>query len=185
MTRLRYFAITATFALLAGCSDYSADRLTAPSADIVIQANGTTHVVKTPRQYGDWALSLIQPSGGSLSAGGHTLQVPTGAVSAPTWFLMYVADSDAVQVTLKAWRAIDRAPVTQFNNVPVRLTLDASRRGILDPAGLVVVYLRDGTTSGALEAVPSTVDSSKWTVTGVLTHFSAYALAREYAPGID
>jgi hypothetical protein len=50
---------------------------------------------------------------------------------------------------------------------------------------LLIVYLRDGTTTGTLEEVPSTVDTSNRKVTGLLSHFSSYALAREYSPGID
>jgi hypothetical protein len=186
MTRLRNVAALAALLIFAGCSDSAIDRVLAPSADIIIEANGQTHVIKTPNtQYGDIGFGLIYPSGGKLTVRGHTLTVPAGAVSAPTWFMMYAVETNAVQVTLKAWRAADLRPVTQFTAVQLKLTLDASRVENLDPNGLLIVYLRDGTTTGTLEEVPSTVDTSNRKVTGLLSHSSSYALAREYSPGID
>jgi hypothetical protein len=186
MKRARHFAAFAALAILAAC-DGQADRLMAPeiNPDIIISVNGNTKVIKTPTiRNSNWGFALVGTSGGSITVDGHTLKVPAGAVSQWTWFMVKVVASNAVHVDLKAWRASDGQPVTQFSNVPVQLTLDASGLGQLDPA-MLIVYLRDDTYDGRREPIPSTVNMSNATVTGYLTHFSSYALAREYSPGID
>jgi hypothetical protein len=187
--RIRNYAAAAVLALLAACDTTQMEPVVPPPAinpDIIISVNGNTHVIKTPSiQNANWGFALIGSSGGSVSVSGHTLRVPAGAVSQATWFMMQVVESNTVHVKLKAWRAWDGAAVTQFPNVPVKLTLDARNLGNLDPAGLQIVYLRDGRVDGELEAVPSVFDPNAWKVTGVLTHFSSYALAKEFSPGID
>ena len=183
MTRARHFAALAALAILAACDAQQTDRLFAPNADLITSA---TNVAKTKAMMrGNRALGLILPTGGAISVEGHPLKVPAGAVSQPTWFSMQVVEASVVHVRLKAWRALDGAAVTQFPNVPVELTLDASKLEKLDPTGLIIVYLRDGTYDGVKEKVPSVVDLDHWTVTGYLSHFSSYALAREFSPGID
>ncbi len=188
MRRIRYFAGLAALTLFAGCdSQHSEPFFAPPNQDIIITVNGNTRVIKTKSvERGNWAFTLVTPStGGTVSTNGHTLKVPVGAVTQPTWFMMNVVETNAVQVKLKAWRAADGAPVTQFPKVPVQLTLNAGQLESLDPTGLVIVYLRDDTTEGATEKVASTLNTNNWTVTGYLTHFSSYALAREFSPGID
>ena len=183
MTRLRHFAVTAALAVLAACDAQQTDVLFAPNADFVSNA---ASIARTGTiAHGNRVTGLILPTGGSITAEGHTLKVPAGAISQPTWFSMQVVEASVVHVKLKAWRAIDGGAVTQFPNTPVELTLDASALEKLDPAGLTIVYLRDGTYDGAKERVPSTFNQADWTVTGYLTHFSSYALAREFSPGID
>jgi hypothetical protein len=187
MIRLRHFAVTAALAVLAACDGHT-DRLMAPeiNPDIIISVNGNTKVIKTPNvQNSNWGFALIAASGGSITVDGHTLSVPAGAVKHSTWFMLKVVGSNAVHVELKAWRASDGQAVTQFTNVPVQLTLNARSLGTLDPS-LLIVYLRDDAYDGRREPVPSKVDTIAGTVTGYLTHFSAYALARrEFSPGID
>jgi hypothetical protein len=186
MTHVRHFAALAAFAILAAC-DGQTERLMSPelNPDIIVSVNGNTKVIKTPNiQNSNWGFALIGVSGGSIAVSGHTLKVPAGAVGQNTWFMLKVVGSNAIHVDLKAWRASDGQPVTQFPNAPVQLTLDARNIGNLDP-GMLIVYLRDDTYDGRREAVPSVVDMNNWTVTGYLTHFSSYALAREFSPGID
>jgi hypothetical protein len=183
MIRARHFAALAALAILAACDAQQTDRLFAPNADLI---TSTSNIAKTGTLIrGNKVMGLVLPTGGSISIEGHTLKVPAGAISQPTWFSMQVVEASVIHVRLKAWRALDGAAVTQFPNVPVELTLDASRLEKLDPTGLIIVYLRDGTYDGVREKVPSVVDIDNWTVTGYLSHFSSYALAREFSPGID
>ena len=183
MTRLRYFAVTAALAGLAACDAQQTDVLFAPNADFVTH---TSSVAQTRTiTHGSRVTGLLLPTGGSITTEGHTLRVPAGAISQPMWFSMQVVETSVVHVKLRAWRAIDGAAVTQFPNTPLELTLDASVLEKLDPTGLTIVYLRDGTYDGGKERVPSTFNQANWTVTGYLTHFSSYALAREFSPGID
>jgi hypothetical protein len=183
MTHIRYFAAAAALTLFTACDAQHGESFLSPNPDLI---TGITNVARTKNvEKGNKAVALIMPTGGSISVDGHTLKVPAGAISQPTWFSMQIVEASVVHVRLRAWRALDGVAVTQFPNEPVRLTLDASHLEKLDPTGLVIVYLRDGTYEGARETVPSTVNTSNWTVTGYLSHFSSYALAREYSPGID
>jgi hypothetical protein len=183
MTRIRYFAAAAALTLFAACDAQHSESVLSPNADLIA---GITNVAKTKTvQNGNKGIALIMPTGGSISVDGHTLKVPAGAIGQPTWFSMQIVEASVVHVRLKAWRALDGVAVTQFPNAPVELTLNAGQLEKLDPTGLVIVYLRDGTYEGAKETIPSTVNTSNWTVTGYLSHFSSYALAREYSPGID
>lgn len=183
--RFRYFPVAlATVAIFTACDATDGDRFFAPNADLV--TSGPPDVARTKStQHGDKTYGLISSSGGAIAIDNHSLVVPAGAVDQPTWFTLQIVEANAVHVRLKAWRASDGAPVTQFPHVPVRLKLDASRLDKLDPSGLVIVYLRDGTYWGAREKVVTAVDTSTWMVTGYLTHFSQYALFRELSPGID
>lgn len=159
-----------------------------PNADVVA-SNGhsaSTKVEKTrtvKRSYKSEA--LITPLGGFVSVGGHLLKVPANAVTSPTFFSVQVVEGDVYQLKFRAWRALDGAAVTQFNRVPLEITYDVSDLENSDPTGLVVVYLQDGTTTGGMEKVATKVNGPNRTVTGYLTHFSSYAVAREYSMGLD
>jgi hypothetical protein len=101
---------------------------------------------------------------------------------------MSVVASDRIQVKLKAWRASDWSPVTQFpTSKPVQLNLNVSRVTGIDLSKLVVVYLPDETVNGRKEPVQSTINPDAKILTGYLTHFSMYAVAfrREYTIGLD
>lgn len=158
-----------------------------PSADYVTASTASsTKVEKTTTVRRAQRMDvLITPLGGFVSVGGHTLKVPANAVTQPTWFSMQVIEANAYQVKFKAWRALDGAPVTQFTRVPLEVTFDVSDLEDGNPTGLTVVYLRDGTLTGEVETVASKVNIANSTVTGYLTHFSMYAIAREYSMGVD
>jgi hypothetical protein len=189
MKLYKYVTATAAAAILfSGCESATNERLFAPSADVQVastDANNTSVTKTKTLKLGNKGTALITELGGVLYVNGHTLKVPAGAVKQATWFSMQVVEANAVHVKLRAWRALDGAAVTQFPSVPVQLILDARDVDSLDPTGLVVVYLRDGTYAGAKEKVATSVNTSNWTVTGTLTHFSDYALAREYSMGVD
>lgn len=170
-----------------GCDSTSTDPLLAPDASVLSNSSaGNSTVVRTRAlEAGNRRYALVYPSvEGSVSVSGHTLRVPVGAVTQPTWFMLQAIEASAVHVRLKAWNALDGSVVTQFPNVPVELTLDVSDIEDLDLNGLVIVYLRDGSYAGAKEPVRTTISGST-TLTGYLTHFSQYAVAREYSIGID
>lgn len=187
--KFEHLVIAALAATLvgSGCDSASTDPLLAPAASVLIDSpTGNTAVARTRAlEAGNRRYALVYPSvEGSVSVGGHTLKVPVGAVTRPTWFMLQVIEASAVHVRLKAWNALDGSVVTQFPNVPVELTLDVSGIEDLDLNGLLIVYLRDGSYAGAKEPVRTTISGST-SLTGYLTHFSQYAVAREYSIGID
>jgi hypothetical protein len=181
----KYFSAVAVIAtLLTACDSSTAPEPTFErSADVVTTKEA--RVVQTNNHGADRAYVLITPLGGTITAGRHSLKVPAGAVSSPTWFLMKVVESKAIHVKLQAWRAADFAPVTQFPTVPVELTLNVSDVSPLDLPSLVVAYLRDETYDGRKEVQPTNVDVQNKVVTGYLTHFSSYVVAKEIIIGIN
>ena len=142
--------------VVSGCDAVATEQMFAPSAAVSVDtgiskaAVAKTRSAKAPNRNA----VLVYPSiGGSVTVDGHTLRVPPGAVTQPTFFMLQIVEANAIHVKLKAWRASDAAPVTQFPNVPVELSLDVSDIETLDLSELVVVYLRDGTYEGAKEPV--------------------------------
>jgi hypothetical protein len=185
----KYFALAAAAAsLLSACSDVSPTGVEFKRQDdIVIGVAQKTYTFPVTGPNGeDVAFQYITPSGGRLKAGGHEMIVPAGAVAQPTWFLMSVIATDRIQLNLRAWRGRDWAPVTQFPATsPIELRLDVSRVVGIDLSELVLVYLPDNTFDGDKVPVRSTVNLETKILTGYLTHFSMYAVAREYTIGMD
>ena len=181
--------MAAASALLSACADSPTGVEFKRQDDIVIGTGTTTYTLPIAGPNGeDIAWQYITPQGGRVAVAGHEMLVPAGAVAQPTWFRMSVVASDRIQVKLKAWRASDWAPVTQFPaTTPIRLNLNVSKLSAIDLSKLVVVYLADGTVDGRKDPVQSSVNVDTKILTGYLTHFSIYAVAfrREYSIGLD
>ena len=120
---------------------------------------------------------LIGLSGGSVSLLGHTISVPSGAVTTPTFFTLAILPTGKVEVDLLAL-----APnllgkymsVGQYGfNKPVTLTLTYARSGDVDPSKLVIVY----ESSTGFQPLPTTVNTTAKTASAQLSHFSQYGLA--------
>jgi hypothetical protein len=188
MKLLRLLTVaSAAVVISTGCDSAQQEAIMSPNADVVTASgnSGSTKVEKThSTKRGYKAEALITSLGGFVAVDGHVLKVPANAVTSPTFFSVQVVEGNVYQLKFKAWRAIDGAAVTQFTRVPLEITYDVSDLENSDPTGLVVVYLQDGTTTGGMEKVATKVNGTG-TVTGYLTHFSSYAVAREYSMGVD
>jgi hypothetical protein len=187
---IRYFAlIAAASSVLSACADSPTGVEFKRQDDIVIGTGSATYTLPITGPNGeDIAFQYITPQGGRVAVAGHEMIVPAGAVPQPTWFKMSVVASDRIQVKLKAWRASDWSPVTQFpTSKPIQLNLNVSKVTGIDLSKLVVVYLPDETVNGRKEPVQSTINPDARILTGYLTHFSMYAVAfrREYTIGLD
>jgi hypothetical protein len=187
---IKYLALVAAAASMLTACDSSPTGVEFKRQDNFVTGNGTKGftlpIVGQRSEHA--AFQYITPEGGRVAAGGHEMLVPAGAVAQPTWFRMTVVGSDRIQVKLKAWRASDWAPVTQFPaTAPIQLNLNVSNVTGIDLSQLLVVYLADGTADGRKEPVSSAVNADAKIVTGYLTHFSMYAIAfaREYSIGLD
>ena len=126
-------------------------------------------------------VQLIGGEGGELELLGHTLSVPAGAVAEPTLFRMLLLPNGRIEVKLTALTGNASATPVGADGFrdgkTVRLTLSyAKATNVDDPSRLVVLYLADG---GAVEEVPTTVDTETKTVTVELEHFSRYCMAMD------
>lgn len=128
----------------------------------------------------DPASAVIGVEGGSLSLAGHTLVVPTGAVSQPTLFTMAPLANGLIEVDLGAVRTTGHGELVDVGEEGfppgrrVRLTLSyAGATGVDDPRRLLVVHRRD---DGVLVPLDSRVDEASRTVAVELEHFSRYCI---------
>ncbi|HEX7089830.1 MAG TPA: hypothetical protein VF192_06820 [Longimicrobiales bacterium] len=155
----------------------------APQATMATDPDGNTYtIIEGPPLGLPLQLTrLISLEGGTLSLLGHTLVVPKGAVTSPTLFTMLVGLNGHVEVHLTAlvptlFRILNIGE--QGFRKPVRLTLSyANARNVEDPNDLVIVYVPGWWGYDRVEPLPSTVDTTRKTVTAELDHFSRYAMA--------
>ena len=180
MTRTRSLVVLAFIAAaLAACdSDRESSRLTGPQADLLdwrwaepITVATTTEEIPTST-----VIAVVGPQGGKIANGDHVLVVPRRSVASDTEFTFTVIGGNTLEVSLTAKTVLGGLPVTQFTNT---LTLKMNYRtlNVSDPSRLIIAWLIDGTTEGAKQAVPSTVDTKGKYVNGSLTHFTDYAPA--------
>jgi hypothetical protein len=116
--------------------------------------------------------------GGSLSLAGHTVTVPSGAVSLPTVFTLTLLPNGYIEVEVEA---LQTSLLGRLINVgeqgfrkPVDLTLTYSRAtNVTDPSRLKLMRVNP---DGKHEILPSTVDFGRKTVTAKLDHFSRYCM---------
>lgn len=181
MTRRIGFSslLLALTVVASACDSTGMDRVTAPptrSADITgSNARNTAIVITRTLQAEGAAFGVIGANGGSVVAGKHSLIVPAGVVSDPTLFAMQVVSGDVVYVKLSAYRMSDGVQIYTFPQ-PVQLVLSYADAQFTDPSLLTILYLQDGTLTGAAQPMPSTVNLTDMTVSSWLPHFSDYTL---------
>jgi len=187
------FILALVFGLFLTACD-GADRVAAPTeepqveqAAVVTGPNGETYtLIRSKPLLGLLPLQLqvsdlISLNGGSISLLGHTLTVPSGAVTSPTLFTMLLGLNGYVEVHLEALTPTLFGLLNIGGNGfrrPVRVTISyANAVGVTDPSKLVIVHLPGLWGYNRAEPVPTTVDPVRKTVTAELDHFSRYALA--------
>ena len=126
--------------------------------------------------------------GVTLSIGQYRLVVPKRAVPRKTVFVMTVTPGNAVAVSLKAYR--DGAAVTTFDKelfltLPYSEVVDPAVMGEDEETKLVVANISEDGSHSVLEIVNTGIDDEAKTVTGKITHFSIWAIAKEIIVGID
>lgn len=119
----------------------------------------------------------IGASGGELHLGAHTLEVPAGAVNAPTVFAMSRTDGDLVRIRLSATRNSHNDVGSTGFNKPVKLSISfagASDLPALAEDDLKVIYFRP---DGLVEEQGTSLNLRGDFATGELDHFSDFGLA--------
>jgi len=195
----RSIAILSTIFMVASC-DRATDRespLAPPSAPQAVPQQGLIGDVVAPLAellkppppgpftliteeplLGDLSLSkLLGIGGGTITVAGITLDVPAGAVSVPTLFTVLALPTPVIDVSLTALvpQLLSGLNITTFKK-PVTITMSYARAtNVSDASKLVIVYYNY--YSNKLEALPSTVDLEKKTVSAQTTHFSKYGMA--------
>jgi len=165
--------------LVASCDTAPPTQTFSPSGDDLLTNKSVNGLVRAQAASGGaaggTAAGIIGAGGGSISAGGHTITVPAGAVSGPTSFSMQVIDEGYVEVYILALAGGTNVGAQGFNS-PVSLTLsyaNANPEDVADPSKLLILrYLADGSTQQVSVALNETAQ----TVMGYLNSFSRYAL---------
>ena len=152
--------------------------LTLESASLYTRTTGATLVSTTSSGAGIVAIAVVGRSGGTISAGDHSLEIPRNAVSQNTEFRMEVLGTGSVLVALSARQVATGETVSVF---PVPLTLTLSYKGAIDNADvkrLRNVYLYLDSPSYLVPLV-STLDQKNKTISSPVWHFSQYGMAME------
>jgi hypothetical protein len=187
--RLATLSALAVTLIFGACEN--ADQLTAPALDHKI---GNERVVVT--EIGDQGYKMVQETdptvgtvtavidekGGSLSIGGTTLDVPAGAVSGPTTFVVNRPNGELSYDFTATRRTLNDVGSAGFA-VPLKLTISYGRvqRNMSAPT---IVWIRP---DGHAEALATRVDKANRTMTAQITHFSIYGGAETilgYAGGL-
>jgi hypothetical protein len=114
---------------------------------------------------------VIDARGGSLQLEGHSIDIPAGAVSAPTAFTISVPASLHLEVDVSA-----AGNVHYRFAKPVVMTISYKRCARQDPASLTVWYI-DQATGSPIEPMPGVDDKRRRSITFLTDHLSGYAIA--------
>lgn len=123
----------------------------------------------------------------TLQVGQYKLVVPKGAVNKKTYFVMVVLPGTSVSVSLKAYDTSNFAEVSTFRR-ELFLTLPYSEidaASIGNESSLRIGNVSEDGAESILEIVDTNVDNNAKTITGKITHFSLWAVAKEIIVGID
>jgi hypothetical protein len=122
-----------------------------------------------------------QGKGVTLQVGQYKLVVPKGAVGKKTYFMMVVSPGTAVTVSLNAYDAGTWQEVKTFRR-ELLITLPYSEidSSVIDnESKLLVANVSEDGSNSVLEIADTNVDNNAKTVTGKISHFSIWAIARE------
>jgi hypothetical protein len=155
--------------VIAACSDEA----TAPSTPSLAVAGTRPRTITRCTQPYAATSGWIGPQGGSLEAGGHTLYVPVGALSVPTFITMETPSG-------KISHVVFGPEGLRFNsNYPVHLVMSYQNCLVAPDATQQVAYT--SASLNILETQPSVSDPATMTVDAKLTHFSDYVILSTYA----
>ena len=162
-------------ALLAACGD-AVEPLGSPQS-AQLQGNSALRLVTTKSSANNAVTKLIDRQGGVLvdEANGHSLEIPRGAVSEPTYFVMGTVASDKYVVKLLAYKARDLSAVTEFSVRPLKLSMNYRAADVASPRNLKIVYV--GNDLEILEVLKTSISRSSPVIEASITHFSIYSMA--------
>ena len=170
--RTRVFSIVVgvlAATLVAAC----ADEATAPSTPaLAVAGTRPSSITRCNQPYGATS-GWIGPQGGRLKAGGHTLYVPAGSLSASTFITMETPAGNINHV-------IFGPEGLRFNsNYPAHLVMGYQNCLVAPDATQQVAYT--SASLKILETQPSVSDPATLTVDAKLFHFSDYVILSTYA----
>ena len=154
-----------------GTTDISLAR-SAPGRPVSGTPSGTAALLVCPSTQSYTATGVIGREGGSLSAGGTTMTLPSGAVNRPTLFTLTVPASDYVEVEIVA----ENNQHFKFEK-RVSITMDYSRCEMDLSEKPLSAWHIDVQTKALLEEMPGRKDKRANSVSFGTDHLSGYALA--------
>lgn len=188
MNKVLLGAVVAMLPMFAACeradqisSIETTDFAAAPGRSKKVQVV-TAHSTASGVVYG----YATQGKGTTLDMGnGYRLEVPRGAVKHPTLFVMKVTPGDRVAVSLEAWSGSEK--ITTFR-VPLQLTMPLSAlsaEDLTDTHKLLIANVAEDGTETILDVTHAQVDAANTTITGLITHFSTWVVAKDFGILID
>jgi hypothetical protein len=165
-------AVATTVLVAAGC--VAPERAAAPSGRAsavpsLASGDGTTPL-SCPTSLSATALGVLGPLGGVIEVGAARLELPAGAVSRLTAFVVSVPAGDRLQVDAHA------LGLTSFHfRAPARITVSYARCGDVD--GPLRAWYVDDSTGALLEDMGGVTDPVAKTHTFETKHLSGYVIA--------
>jgi hypothetical protein len=180
--RATALSLLAGFVSVVGCADQSNPVGLDVGSPISNETAEPTYTLVQDSTAFDYTVSQqIGVAGGFVELGSFRIDVPAGAVTETTTFSLRVRGDGYVATSLHATRIGEDGQTVDVGAagflVPVLHTMPYDNRKIKDPSGLVIVWLKDGTYNGGMEAQPTAFSRKNSTVSAPLNHFSSYALA--------
>ena len=121
----------------------------------------------------------------TLEVAGFRLEIPKGTVRHPTVFTMTAVPGEFIKVRLNAYSGLQE--VTQFHR-PLTLTMPLSALSAEDLADLQKLVIGNMSEDGQnriIDVAGATVDRTTNTITGLITHFSDWVVAKDNTILID
>ena len=166
--------ILAAALALGSCSESAS--LTGPAGPVAGAATGTAlrapALASCPTTETHSAQRTVGILGGSVSAGGTTIDIPAGAVAWPTTFEVTVPASTHMEVAISA----QGHEHFQFL-LPVTIVIDYSRCNSTVADSLLAVFHIDEVLKTLLELMPGIDDKTHHRFTFITDHLSGYAIA--------
>jgi hypothetical protein len=182
-TRVGVFPAILLLGLLLSCSP-DADRTSLPlSPPESGAAAGATEPYRIEGRMPEGLPSIsvsqvIGLLGGTLNLAGHSVHIPAGALTESAVVTLTLASNGYVEVEVTALKVSLLGRILNLGALgfkkPVSLTLTyAWASNVQDPSRLQIMRLK---ANGNHELLPSTVDTTRRTVTVQLDHFSRYCM---------
>ena len=166
-----YLALLLAFAL-ASCEPADPTSPRSPTASALL-ANSGPRLIQCPTNTSVSVTGTLTALGGFLGVGGHSIQVPGGALLGSTDFTLTAPASQYVEISIRA----NGAEHFEFEQ-PVQVTISYARcnRSNIDSRPLQVWYI-DETTKELIAPMGGIDNKLLKTVTFWTDHFSGYAIA--------
>lgn len=165
----RLLATVATLAVVTSCGEH---RATGPRQPPPASNSSASTLITCPTNTTQTTSALVGVLGGTVSLGGSSISIPSGALSVPTLITVTIPAGQFMEVDVQA------NDYTSFLfNQPVNITIDYSRCNRNLSGDTLTVWNIDEQSKALLENMGGVNDTTTQSITFSTGHLSGYAVA--------